>query len=61
MSLTGKEVPRGWLSSTLTSCSFPFEDPVVVIKVRGQQLLEALENGVSKYPALDGTSTSDVV
>ncbi|KAK6006835.1 hypothetical protein QM012_005843 [Aureobasidium pullulans] len=33
---------------------FPFEDPVVVIKVKGQQLLEALQNGVSKYPALDG-------
>jgi 2',3'-cyclic-nucleotide 2'-phosphodiesterase (5'-nucleotidase family) len=25
-----------------------------VIKVKGQQLLEALKNGVSKYPALDG-------
>jgi 5'-nucleotidase len=34
--------------------SFPFEDPVVVIKIKGQQLLEALQNGVSKYPALDG-------
>ncbi|KAG9838234.1 Metallo-dependent phosphatase, partial [Aureobasidium melanogenum] len=33
---------------------FPFEDPVVVIKVKGQQLLEALQNGVSRYPALDG-------
>ncbi|KAG9596898.1 Metallo-dependent phosphatase, partial [Aureobasidium melanogenum] len=33
---------------------FPFEDPVVVIKVKGQQLLEALQNSVSKYPALDG-------
>ncbi|THY42898.1 5'-nucleotidase [Aureobasidium pullulans] len=33
---------------------FPFEDPVVVIRVKGQQLLEALQNGVSKYPALDG-------
>lgn len=34
--------------------SFPFEDPVVVIKLKGQQLLEALQNSVSKYPALDG-------
>ena len=25
-----------------------------MIKVKGQQLLEALQNGVSKYPALDG-------
>ncbi|KAF2116296.1 5'-nucleotidase-like protein [Lophiotrema nucula] len=33
---------------------FPFEDPVVVLKVTGKQLLEALENGVSNYPALEG-------
>jgi 2',3'-cyclic-nucleotide 2'-phosphodiesterase (5'-nucleotidase family) len=36
------------------TASFPFEDPVVVIKLKGQQLLEALQNGVSKHPALDG-------
>jgi 2',3'-cyclic-nucleotide 2'-phosphodiesterase (5'-nucleotidase family) len=36
------------------TASFPFEDSVVVIKLKGQQLLEALQNGVSKYPALDG-------
>lgn len=41
-------------SKSLTVSSFPFEDPVVVIRVKGQQLLEALQNGVSKYPALDG-------
>lgn len=29
-------------------------DPVLVIRVTGSQLLEALENGVYKYPALDG-------
>lgn len=33
---------------------FPFEDPCVVITVTGQALLEALENGVSTYPALEG-------
>ncbi|KAF2458684.1 5'-nucleotidase [Lineolata rhizophorae] len=33
---------------------FPFEDPVVVIQVTGQALLDALENSVSKYPALEG-------
>jgi hypothetical protein len=33
---------------------FPFEDPVVVIKVTGQDLVEALENGVSQLPALEG-------
>ena len=33
---------------------FPFEDPVIVLKVTGQALLEALENSVSAYPALEG-------
>lgn len=33
---------------------FPFEDPVVVIKVTGKAVLEALENGVGSYPALEG-------
>ncbi|XDG03813.1 hypothetical protein ABKA04_003428 [Annulohypoxylon sp. FPYF3050] len=33
---------------------FPFEDPVVVIKVTGQAIWDALENGLSQYPALEG-------
>ncbi|KAF1969596.1 ser/Thr protein phosphatase family protein [Bimuria novae-zelandiae CBS 107.79] len=33
---------------------FPFEDPVVVMQVTGQQIWDALENGVSNYPALEG-------
>lgn len=33
---------------------FPFEDPCVVIRVSGQALLDALENSVSTYPALEG-------
>ncbi|PSN61001.1 5'-nucleotidase-like protein [Corynespora cassiicola Philippines] len=33
---------------------FPFEDPVVVMKVTGKAIREALENGVSNYPALEG-------
>lgn len=33
---------------------FPFEDPIVVIKVTGKAVVEALENAVSKYPALEG-------
>lgn len=33
---------------------FPFEDPVVVMKVTGQAIWDALENGVSNYPALEG-------
>lgn len=33
---------------------FPFEDPVVVLKLPGKAILDALENGVSLYPALEG-------
>lgn len=33
---------------------FPFEDPCVVIALKGECILQALENGVSKYPALEG-------
>ncbi|CAK3759358.1 Mannosylglucosyl-3-phosphoglycerate phosphatase [Lecanosticta acicola] len=33
---------------------FPFEDPCVVIGVRGGNIVKALENSVSKYPALEG-------
>lgn len=36
--------------------SFPFEDPTVVVEVKGQALLQALENGVCHYPALEGMS-----
>lgn len=33
---------------------FPFEDPVVLLKVKGQAILDALENSVSLVPALEG-------
>lgn len=33
---------------------FPFEDPVVVLKLSGKAILDALENSVSLYPALEG-------
>ncbi|XP_019868565.2 mannosylglucosyl-3-phosphoglycerate phosphatase isoform X1 [Aethina tumida] len=32
----------------------PMRDPLVVLKVTGQQLLETLENGVCMYPKLEG-------
>ncbi|CAL4112472.1 unnamed protein product, partial [Meganyctiphanes norvegica] len=32
----------------------PIMDPIVVIDITGEKILEALENGVSKYPKLDG-------
>lgn len=37
-----------------TKSSFPFEDPCVVVGITGKDLLQALENSVSKYPALEG-------
>ncbi|KAJ5087065.1 hypothetical protein NUU61_008372 [Penicillium alfredii] len=40
----------------LLNC-FPFEDPVVLVRLQGHALLEALENGVSQLPALEGRFT----
>ena len=37
----------------LLNC-FPFEDPCVVSKLPGKAILQALENSVSTYPALEG-------
>jgi 5'-nucleotidase len=45
--------PGPVLLKDIMSC-FPFEDPVVVIKVTGQAIWDALENGLSLYPALEG-------
>ncbi|KAL2869667.1 putative 5'-nucleotidase [Aspergillus lucknowensis] len=36
---------------------FPFEDPVVLLRLKGKALLGALENGVSQLPALEGRFT----
>lgn len=33
---------------------FPFEDPVIVVRVTGSAIRKALENGVSLFPALEG-------
>ncbi|KAJ2558494.1 hypothetical protein EV175_000764 [Coemansia sp. RSA 1933] len=33
---------------------FPFEDPIIVVKLTGDQIRRALENGVSKWPAQEG-------
>ncbi|KAJ1972857.1 hypothetical protein H4R33_007037 [Dimargaris cristalligena] len=33
---------------------FPFEDPMVVVRLTGAQLTRALENGFSKFPAQEG-------
>jgi len=46
--------PAGVLKlKDITDC-FPFEDPTVMIQVTGKDILAALENGVSMYPALEG-------
>ncbi|KAI1501320.1 flagellar associated protein [Biscogniauxia marginata] len=45
--------PGPVLLKDIMNC-FPFEDPVVVIKVTGQAIWDALENGLSLYPALEG-------
>ncbi|RPA77342.1 Metallo-dependent phosphatase [Ascobolus immersus RN42] len=46
--------PRGKLTlGDMVNC-FPFEDPVVVVRLTGRKVWEALENGVSKVPALEG-------
>ncbi|KAM0809195.1 putative Flagellar associated protein [Seiridium cardinale] len=45
--------PGPVLLKDIMNC-FPFEDPVVVIRVTGQAIWDALENGVSQYPALEG-------
>ncbi|ATY66792.1 ser Thr phosphatase family [Cordyceps militaris] len=37
----------------VTTC-FPFEDPVVLLRVTGQAIWDAIENGVSTYPAQEG-------
>ncbi|KAI1183048.1 Metallo-dependent phosphatase-like protein [Nemania serpens] len=45
--------PGPILLKDIMNC-FPFEDPVVVIRVDGQAIWDALENGLSLYPALEG-------
>ena len=46
--------PPGLLRMKDIMNCFPFEDPVVVLKVTGRALSQALENSVSLVPALEG-------
>ncbi|KAG4435346.1 hypothetical protein IFR05_009169 [Cadophora sp. M221] len=46
--------PPGVLKARDIMNCFPFEDPCVVLKVNGQAILDAIENSVSLYPALEG-------
>ncbi|KAI8339987.1 Metallo-dependent phosphatase-like protein [Chlamydoabsidia padenii] len=34
--------------------AFPFQDPVVVVRLTGQEIWDAIENGVSSYPKQEG-------
>lgn len=53
--IRGDEVyPPGVLRQKDIMNCFPFEDPCVVLKLTGGAIFEALENGVSTYPALEG-------
>ena len=45
--------PGVLLLKDILNC-FPFEDPVIVIKVPGKSILAALENSVALVPALEG-------
>ncbi len=45
--------PGVLLLKDILNC-FPFEDPVVVIRVKGKAILDALENSVCLVPALEG-------
>ena len=46
--------PAGPLTARDINTIFPFQDNCVVLRVSGRDLLQVLENGVSKYPAHDG-------
>ncbi|KAI5845791.1 Metallo-dependent phosphatase-like protein [Morchella snyderi] len=46
--------PPGVLKlADIVNC-FPFEDPIVVIRIPGASIKKALENGISKLPAFEG-------
>lgn len=46
--------PPGVIDLRMIVDCFPFEDPVVVVRVSGSAVLSAIENGISKLPALEG-------
>ncbi|KAJ2783123.1 hypothetical protein H4R18_001871 [Coemansia javaensis] len=47
-------LPAGQVTMRDITEVFPFESPVVVIRLTGDQIRRALENGVSKWPANEG-------
>ncbi|KAI8322095.1 Metallo-dependent phosphatase, partial [Martensiomyces pterosporus] len=49
-----KIYPKGQVKLRDIMEIFPFDDPVVVVRLTGDQIRRALENGVSKWPAQEG-------
>ncbi|KAI8978565.1 Metallo-dependent phosphatase-like protein [Pilobolus umbonatus] len=47
-------IPAGEITLGHIITAFPFLDPVVVIRLSGQNLWDALENSVSEYPKQEG-------
>lgn len=47
-------IPAGYITYRSILNVFPFNNQAVTIKVKGSELLAALENGVSAYPSLSG-------
>ena len=51
---TDEIIPTGILKWRDIDTLFPIQDEVVVIRIKGEDLLKALENGVSATPKLEG-------
>ena len=47
-------IPKGPFTVRDLSDLLPMADPLAVVELSGEKLLLALENGVSKYPAMEG-------
>ena len=47
-------IPAGYISTMKLYECFPFNDPIVVLKMKGKVLKEALEWAVGAYPAEEG-------
>ena len=47
-------MPAGPITGKTLQAIFPFPDTMVVLKMPGSVLKEALEEALSKYPELDG-------
>jgi len=46
--------PRGIFTMGDLRLILPYADMILQLELTGEQLVQALENGVSKYPALEG-------